>query len=55
MDSGKRSGDVSTVPRFGPEKQADAHVRRWRLEKWFWERFAADALDGAEPPEELWP
>jgi hypothetical protein len=30
--------------------QAASHVFRWAIERWFWQRFAEDRLDGMAPP-----
>ena len=53
-DTAHIANDNGTLRRFPPPEQADAHVRRWRLEQWFWERFETDRLDSeALPPEWL--
>jgi len=55
MSSTNYLSDARKMPRFRGAAQADDHVRRWRLEQWFWDAFRLDILDIAQPPAELLP
>lgn len=52
-DVNNTSGDA-ILQGFAERRQADAHIRAWQVAQWFWERFAADALEGAAPLQEWW-